>query len=97
MQEIRSSNSPGVTGFCDLNKSQARHHRSLKLGSKLKYLNRSIKLVPTEKRKIYFTSELNFQTKTFFTENLLAIEMREIQILINKSVYLGLSILDLNC
>ena len=38
MQEIRSSNPPVVTGICDSNKSWARHHRSLKLGSKLKYL-----------------------------------------------------------
>ena len=39
MQEIRSSNSPVVAGICDPNKSRARHHHSLKLGSKLKYLN----------------------------------------------------------
>ena len=39
MQEIRSSNPPMVTGICDPNKSRARHHRSFKLGSKLKYLN----------------------------------------------------------
>ena len=39
MQEIRSSNPPVVTGICDPNKSRARHHRSLKLGLKLKYLN----------------------------------------------------------
>ena len=39
MREIHSSNPPVVTGICDPNKSQARHHRSLKLGSKLKYLN----------------------------------------------------------
>ena len=38
MQEIRSSSPPVVTGICDPNKSRARHHRSLKLGSKL-YLN----------------------------------------------------------
>ena len=38
MQEIRSSNPPVVTGICDPNKSRARHHRSFKLGSKLKYL-----------------------------------------------------------
>ena len=38
-QEIRSSNPPVDTGICDPNKSRARHHRSLKLGSKLKYLN----------------------------------------------------------
>ena len=39
MQEIRSSNPPVVTGSCDLYNSQARHHRSLKLGQKLEYLN----------------------------------------------------------
>ena len=38
MQEIRSSNPPVVSGICDPNKSRARHHRSLKFGSKLKYL-----------------------------------------------------------
>ena len=41
MQEIHSSNSPVVTGICDPNKSRARHHRSLKLGSKLKYLKKN--------------------------------------------------------
>ena len=35
-------------------------------------------------------------TTKFFTENLLAIEMRKTQILMNKPVYLGLSILDLS-
>ena len=39
MKEIRSSSPPVVTGSCDPNNSRARHHRSLKLGSKLKYLN----------------------------------------------------------
>ena len=39
MQEIRSLNPPVVTWICDPNKSWAQHHRSLKLGSKLKYLN----------------------------------------------------------
>ena len=32
----------------------------------------------------------------FFTEDLLAIEMRKTQIIMNKPVYLGLSILDLD-
>ena len=38
MQEIRSSNPHVVTGICDPNKSRAQNHRSLRLGSKLKYL-----------------------------------------------------------
>ena len=43
MQDIRSSNPPKVAGVCDPNKSRVRHHRSLKLGLKLKYLNIFIK------------------------------------------------------
>ena len=39
MHEIRNSNPPMAAGICDSNKSRAGHHRSLKLGSKLKYLN----------------------------------------------------------
>ena len=40
-------------------------------------------------------SEPNYHTTNFVSENLLAIEMRKIQILMNKAVYLGLSILEL--
>ena len=58
--------------------------------------HRSIKLVTTERRKNYLISEPYFHTTNFFTENLLAIEMRKTQILMNKPVYLGLSILYLS-
>ena len=58
--------------------------------------HRNIKLVSTERRKNYLVSEPNSQTTKFFTLNLLAIEMRKTQILMNKPVYLGLSILDRN-
>ena len=55
-----------------------------------------IKLVTTEGRRNYLASELNYHTMTFFTENLLAKEMWKTQILMNKTVYLGLSILYLS-
>ena len=58
-------------------------------------IHRSIKLVTTERRRNYLVSEPNYHTTKFFTENLLAKEMRKTQILMKKSVYLGLSILDL--
>ena len=58
--------------------------------------HRDIKLVTTERRRNYLVSEPNYHTTKFFTENLLAIEMRKTQILMNKPVYLGLSILDLS-
>ena len=58
--------------------------------------NRNIKLLTTERRRNYLVSEPNYLTKKIPTENLLAIEMRKTQILMNKLVYLGLSILDLS-
>ena len=64
------------------------------LGNVTKY--RNIKLVTTERRRNYLVSEPNYHTTEFFSENLLATEMRKTQILMNKSVYLGLLILDLS-
>ena len=55
-----------------------------------------IKLVTTERRRKYLVSELNYHTTKFFTRHVLAIEMRKIQIHMNKSVYLGVPILDLS-
>ena len=46
-------------------------------------------------RRNYIVLEEHYHTTTLFTENLLAIEMRKTQRLINKSAYLGLPILDL--
>ena len=39
--------------------------------------HRDIKLVTTERRTNYLVSEPNYHTKKFFTENLLAIEMKK--------------------
>ena len=40
--------------------------------------HRDIKLVTPERRRNYLVSEPNYHTKKFFTENILAIEMRNI-------------------
>ena len=58
--------------------------------------HRDIKLVTTEMGRNYLMSEPSYHTTQFFIENLLATEMRKTQILMNKTVYLGLSILDLS-
>ena len=58
--------------------------------------HRDIKLVTTEKRKNYLVSEPNYHTTKFFTENLLAMEMRKTELLMNKPAYLALSILELS-
>ena len=52
----------------------------------------NIKLVTTEKRINYLISQPNYHTTKFFTENLLAIEMKKSQVIMNKPIYLGLSI-----
>ena len=51
--------------------------------------------LPQPKKRSYSAFEPNYHTTKFFTETLLTIEMRKIQILMNMSVYLGSSILDL--
>ena len=58
--------------------------------------HRDIKLVTTERRRNYLVSEPNYHTTKFFTENLLEIEMKKTEILMNKPLYLGLSILELS-
>ena len=44
--------------------------------------HRDIKLVATERRRNYLVSEPNYHTTNFFTENLLAIKSKKIEILI---------------
>ena len=59
--------------------------------------HRDIKLFSTERRRNLSVSEPNYNTTKFSTENLLAIEKKkETEILMNKPVYLGLSILELS-
>ena len=47
--------------------------------------HKDIKLVTTEKRRKYLVSEPCYHSMKFFTENMLAIEMRKTQIFMNKS------------
>ena len=58
--------------------------------------HRDIKLLTTERRKNYLVSESKYHTTKFFTDNLLAMEMKKTEILMNKPVYLGISILELS-
>ena len=57
--------------------------------------HRYVKLVTTERRRNCLVLEPNYLTTKFLTKNLLVIEIKETQIVLNKPVYLGLSILDL--
>ena len=58
--------------------------------------HRDIKLITTGKRRSQLVSEPNYHTKKWFTENLLAIEMKKTKVKMNKPVYLGLSMLEIS-
>ena len=55
-----------------------------------------IKLVTTVKRRNQLVSEPNHHTTKWFSENLLAIEMKKANVKMNKLVYLGLSISEIS-
>ena len=57
--------------------------------------HRDIKLVTTDRRRNQLASEPNYHTTKCFLEKLMAIEMKETEVKINKPVYLGISILDI--
>ena len=57
--------------------------------------HKDIKLVTTEKKK-YLVTDPNYPTTKFYTENLLAIEMKKKEIILSKPVHWGLSILELS-
>ena len=52
--------------------------------------HRDIKLVTTDKRRNQLVSERNYHTTKYFSENLLAIEMKKTKAKMNKPVYLGM-------
>ena len=57
--------------------------------------HRNIKLVATDKRRNQLVSEPNYHRTKCFSKNLLAIEMKNTKLKMNKSVYLGLAILEI--
>ena len=58
--------------------------------------HRDIELVTTEEKRIKLVSEPNYHTTKQFSKNLLAIEMKKTKVKMNKTVYLGMSILDIS-
>ena len=58
--------------------------------------HRDIKLVTADKRWNQLVSEPNYNTTKWFSEALLAIEMKKIKVKMNKPVYLGLLILEIS-
>ena len=52
--------------------------------------HRGIKLVATDKRRKQLASEPNHHTVKYFSENLMAIEMKKTKVKMNKPIYLGM-------
>ena len=59
-------------------------------------LHKDIKLVTDKKRCKKYTSKPNYHSTTAFSEHLIGIEMRKVEVIMNKPVYLGQAILDLS-
>ena len=57
---------------------------------------RYIKLVTTSKKRNMLASELSYHTTKYFSENLIAIEMKKTKVKMNKPIYVGMSILDIS-
>ena len=58
--------------------------------------HRDIKLVTTDKRRNQLVSKPNYHTTKWFSEKLLAIEMKRTKVKMNQPIYLGLSILEIS-
>ena len=58
--------------------------------------HRDIKLVATDEKINKLVSEPNYHATKRFSENLLAKEMKKTKVKMNKAIYLGMSILDIN-
>ena len=58
--------------------------------------HRGIKIVTTEEKRIKLVSQPNYHTTKQFSEKLLAIEMKNTKVKMNRPIYLGMSILDIS-
>ena len=58
--------------------------------------HRDIKIVTTNRQRNRLVSEPNYHTTKYFPKNLLIIEMKKVEVKMNKPVYLGQAILDIS-
>ena len=58
--------------------------------------HRDVKIVTTNRQRNRLDSEPNYHTTKRISENLLIIEMKKIEVKMNKPIYLGMSILDIS-
>ena len=58
--------------------------------------HRDIKLVTSDKRRSILASEPNYQSTKYISKDLLIMEMKKVEVKMNKPIYLGQAILDIS-
>ena len=58
--------------------------------------HRDVKLVTTDKQINKFSSEPNYHTTKYISEDLVIMEMKKTEVKMNKPIYLGQAILDIS-
>ena len=58
--------------------------------------HRDIKLVTSDKRRSILVSEPNYHSSKCISKDLMIIEMRKVEVKMNKPIYLGQAILDIS-
>ena len=58
--------------------------------------HRYIKLLTTDKRRSILASEPNYHLSKRISNDLMIIEMRKVEVKVNKQIYLGQAILDIS-
>ena len=58
--------------------------------------HRDIKLVTTDKRRSILASEPNYHSTKYIPKDLLIMEMRKLEVKMNKQIYLGQAISDIS-
>ena len=58
--------------------------------------HRDIKIVTTDRQRKKFASEPNYHTTKYISADLLIMEMKKVEVKMNKPIYLGQAILDIS-
>ena len=58
--------------------------------------HRDIKIVTTDKRRSILASEPNYHSTKYISKDLLIMEMKKVEVKMNKPIYLGQAILDIS-
>ena len=57
---------------------------------------RDFKLVTSDKRRSILVSEPNYHISKHISDDLMIIEMKKVEVIMNKPIYLGQAILDIS-